>query len=181
MAREAELVRTDEGLVPSGEGWFVLNARESRWLHTEELGSCCTFEGEPRFAQLGINVNVLQPGQPLCMYHGENAQEDFLVLAGACVLVVQGQERPLQAWDFVHCPVWAEHVIVGAGAGPSIVLAVGARPEAFGVEEAIRYPVDAVAQRLGACAEEETDSPALAYARFAKPAHGPYRDGDLPG
>ena len=82
---------------------------------------------EARFPQLGINLNVLEPGQPMCLYHRENAQEDFLVLAGECVLIVEGEERPLRRWDFVHCPAGVDHVFVGAGEGPSLVLAVGAR------------------------------------------------------
>src|SRR6185312_15725279 len=58
---------------------------------------------------------ILAPGQPSCMYHGEDEQEDFLILAGECLLLVEGQERRLKAWDFVHCPAWTEHVFVGAG------------------------------------------------------------------
>ncbi len=179
MIPEAPLARTDDGLVPDGEGWYVVNAREARWLHTEELGSAVTFEGEPRFAQLGFNVNVLPPGQPICMYHGENAQEDFLVLQGECLLLIEGEERPLKSWDFVHCPPWTEHVIVGAGTEPCVVLAVGARPEGFGQKEELIYPAVEVARKHGAGVERGTPSPQEAYARFPKPATGPYRKGDL--
>jgi uncharacterized cupin superfamily protein len=43
------------------------------------------------------------------------------------VLVIEAEERELRAWDFVHCPAGAVHVIVGAGEGSCVVLAVGAR------------------------------------------------------
>jgi quercetin dioxygenase-like cupin family protein len=105
---EARLDRTEAGLLPQGDGWFVVNAREARWLDDGELGVYTPFAGEVRFPRIGINLAVLQPGQPSCMYHGEDEQEDFLVLAGECLLLVEGQERRLRAWDFVHCPPWTE-------------------------------------------------------------------------
>ena len=117
---EAGLDRTPEGLVPEGEGWFVLNAREARWQDEGPLGVMCFFEGDVAFPQLGINLNVLEPGQPMCMYHWEADQEDFLVLSGEALLIVEGEERPLRAWDFVHCPPGTKHVIVGAGEGPCV-------------------------------------------------------------
>jgi len=119
---------------------------------------------------------VLKPGQPNCMYHGEDAQEDFLVLSGECLLPVEGAERRLRAWDFVHWPPWTEHVFVGAGTGPCVVLMVGERRLGSG----IRYPVSELARRHGAGVERETDSPKEAYARFAGVRDGPCRDGDLP-
>jgi uncharacterized cupin superfamily protein len=174
MVQEAKLQETEAGLVPEGEGWFVVNARESRWYENEEFGRWTRFEGEPRFEDLGINVSVLGPGQPGCMYHGEDNQEDFLVLAGECLLLVEGEERPLKAWDFVHCPRWTEHVFVG-GAAPCLILAVGTR-----TGEGLRYPVNELADRHGASVLEETESGEEAYARFTKPVERPYRDGDLP-
>ena len=175
MTREAELVRTETGLVPRGEGWYVVNARESRWTEAEEFGRWCNFEGDVRFSQLGINVSVLQPGQPGCMYHGESAQEGFLVLAGECLLLVEGEERRLRAWDFFHSAPWTEHVLVGAGDGPCVVMAVGARGEGWEV----RYPVAEVAQKHGASVLEDTTSGAEAYARFSPLVERPYREGDL--
>jgi uncharacterized cupin superfamily protein len=174
---EAALERTEHGLVPKGDGWFVLNARETRWFHSEALGEYCGFEGDVRFSQLGININVLAPGQPMSMYHFEDRQEDFLVVAGECVLVIEDEKRPLRAWDFVHCPPGTAHVIVGAGDGPSIVLAVGARGEG---DSGLHYPLSEVAGKLGASAEAETSSPQEAYARFERPTPVPYREGDLP-
>jgi uncharacterized cupin superfamily protein len=177
VVRQAPLERHEHGLEPAGDGWFVVNARDAPWFHTHELGSACFFEGESaRFPQVGVNVNVLQPGQPGAMYHAEDAQEDFLVVAGAAVLIVEGQERPLTAWDFVHCPANTEHVIVGAGDGPCIYIAVGARRRG----RKLVYPVDETALKHGAAVEAETATPAEAYARFREPQLGPYRKGDLP-
>src|SRR6266852_2471800 len=88
---EAALVETADGLVPEGEGWYVMNAREARWFHSDEFGSACTFEGDIRFPEFGINIGVVQPGQPACLYHSETAQEDFLVLAGECLLLGTGR------------------------------------------------------------------------------------------
>ena len=167
MVPEAKL----ENGVPQGEGWFVVNARDSRWLHNE-LGAYCGFEGkgEAAFEQLGINLNVVPPGMPMAMYHEEPGQEAFLVLRGECLLVVEGQERPLKAWDFVHCPPRTNHVIVGAGEAPALVLAVGAR------KGPASYPVDEAAVRLGAGVEKEVASPAEAYARFSQLVEGPAPD-----
>ena len=176
---EAGLERTPEGLVPKGEGWFVLNARESRWQDEGPLGMLCFFEGDAMFPQLGINLNVLQPGQPMCMYHWEADQEDFLVLSGEALLIVEGEERPLRSWDFVHCPPGTKHVIVGAGDGPSVVLAVGARVKSTGPEWGA-YMADEAALRHGAGVSEETSNPAVAYARFPKRVQTAYREGLLP-
>jgi uncharacterized cupin superfamily protein len=171
MVPEAPLEKTEAGLVPKEEGWFVVNAKESRWFEHETFGSGTVFEGEPEFAQLGINIGVLEPGQPACMYHRENQQEDFLVLFGECLLLVEGEERPLKAWDFVHCPPGTDHVFVGAGDGPSAVLAVGRR---LGNEELV-YPVEPVALKHRAGVEKETPNPKEAYAPFPRPAEAPYR------
>lgn len=163
MVPEAPLETGEGGLYPAGEGWFVLNVRDSRWFESESLGAYTTFQSQDvRFPEIGVGIGILQPGEPNCMYHAEEAQEDFVVLSGECVLVVEGQERHLRAWDFVHCPPWTRHVFVGAGDGPCVVLAVGARRAGRG----LLYPVDEAARRHGAGVEEETSDPAVAYARF---------------
>jgi uncharacterized cupin superfamily protein len=173
---ESPLKQTEAGLVPEGEGWFVLNARVAPWWRSDELGAAAVFEGEPRFSDLGFHVEVLYPGQPNCMYHGESEQEDFLVVSGECIAIVEGEERPLKAWDFVHCPSMTEHVFVGAGAGPCVIVMVGARKR----DGTILYPVNAAAAKHGASVLEETPNPQEAYARFPRPERTPYRDGDLP-
>jgi uncharacterized cupin superfamily protein len=174
---EAKLERTDAGLRPDGEGWFVLNAREAIWYENANFGSFTIFEGKDgaRFQQLGINIGVLEPGKPACMYHREEEQEDFLVIAGEAVLLIEGEERPLKAWDFVHCPPGTDHVLVGAGSGPCVVLAVGSRTDG-----AIVYPVSELAQRYGAGVETEVYKGADAYRDSAKSVETPFRDGRLP-
>jgi uncharacterized cupin superfamily protein len=173
---EAPLRSTKYGLVPDGEGWFVLNARETRWRDYGPLGAACDFEGKRPFKQLGINVNVLAPGEPMSMYHREDKQEGFLVLAGECLLVVEGRQRPLKPWDFFHCPGGTAHVILGAGHGPAIVLAVGAR----GGRKGIAYLVESAALAHGAGVEEQTTKSAEAYARFPPSTRSLYREGWLP-
>jgi uncharacterized cupin superfamily protein len=173
---EIPLRETKYGLVADGDGWFVINARESRWRDAGHFGHFCNFEGKRRFRQLGINLNVLQPGQPIGMYHRERAQEDFLVLAGECLLLVEGRERKLRAWDFVHCPGGTAHMIVGAGSGPSVVLAVGAR----GGRKGLEYLVDPLALAHGAGVERETSEPAEAYAPFEAWSRCRYPEGSLP-
>ena len=110
-----------EGGVPQTQGWFVVNAEESRWLYNE-LGWYAGFEGrdEAAFDELGLNLNVLHPGMPMAMYHEEPGQEAFLVLRGECLLIVEGEERPLKTWDFFHCPPLTKHVILGAGDAPAL-------------------------------------------------------------
>jgi uncharacterized cupin superfamily protein len=98
------------------------------------------------------------------------------VLEGECVLIVEGHERTLGRWDFAHFPPMTEHIVVGAGSGPCILLRVGARRPG----RPIRYPVNEVARRHAAGVERETDVPREAYAPFAPGSLGPYREGDLP-
>jgi len=150
------------------ERWFVVNAREAKWLDRGPRGLVASFDdAEDEFPQVGINLFVLGPGQPMSMYHWEADQEDFLVLSGEALLIVEGEERPLAQWDFVHTPAGVSHTIVGAGTGNCVVLAIGAR-EHQGGEGWGGYPVDAAAARHGAAAERETTSAAEAYARFPK-------------
>jgi uncharacterized cupin superfamily protein len=166
---EARLEDGGSGLAPASEGWFVLNVREAEWVTSSVFGSGTVFESrEHSFPQVGINVSVLEPGQPNCLYHSESQQEDFLVLSGECKLLVEGEERPLRAWDFVHCPAGTEHVFVGAGDGPCAILAVGARTP----DEKLLYPQSELAARYGASAEETTSEPRKAYARFERPQPG---------
>jgi uncharacterized cupin superfamily protein len=176
---EAPLEETEHGLVPAGEGWFVLNAREARWRERGPRGRLTLFEGEPEFEQVGINLQVLAPGQPMSMYHWENDQEDFLVLSGEALLIIEGEERPLRAWDFVHCPVKAKHVIVGAGSAPCVVVAIGARASQEG-DDWGGYSVDEAALRHGAGHDRETSDADEAYARFPRSHPSRYQEGWLP-
>ena len=179
MVPESKLERTEHGLVPKGEGWFVLNMREAEWRHVDGRGSVCVvaddFEGAKRLEQLGVNPFVLEPGEPMAMYHWEADQEDFLVVSGEAVLIVEGEERQLRAWDFVHCPPNTKHVIVGAGSSPCLVIAVAARSN-----DRLGFPVDEVAKRHGASVEEETTDGGVAYARVPPREPTAYRHGWLP-
>jgi uncharacterized cupin superfamily protein len=179
MVPEAPLESTEHGLVAKGDGWFVLNARGARWRQAQGRGAICDFEGEPEFSQLGINLFLLGPGEPMAMYHWEVDQEDFLVLAGEALLIVEGEERPLRRWDFIHCPPGTKHVIVGAGDGPSIVLAVGARVHSTGPDWG-GYTVDETASRYHAGVDEETTKPKEAYAKVPQREPSAFREGWLP-
>jgi quercetin dioxygenase-like cupin family protein len=170
------------GLVVDSDGWFVVNARESRWKDEGPLGAYCTFEGKKRFPHFGINLTVLEPGERFGMYHREKAQEAFLVLAGECTLIVEGRERRLVAWDFFYCAPETGHIIVAGAQQSAVVLAVGARGR--GVGGGVLYTVCKAAARYGAGVARETAEPAIAYAkvwaklprsRFVK-----YRRGWLP-
>jgi uncharacterized cupin superfamily protein len=183
MVSESPFESTEHGLVPKDKGWFVLNASEAPWIERKGRGVYCEFEGfegEADFSQLGINITVLGPGEPMAMYHYENDQEDFLVLSGEALLIVEGEERPLQPWDFMHCPAGTNHVIVGAGGGPCVVLAVGARVRSTGPDWG-GYTVDEAAIRHGAGVEQETTDPEEAYARFPAGERTRFREGWLPG
>jgi uncharacterized cupin superfamily protein len=177
---EAPLERTEHGLVPAGDGWFVVNARGARWLERPGRGLRCGFEGEAAFPQLGVSLCVLDAGEPIGMYHWEADQEDFLVLDGEALLIVEGEERPLARWDFVHCPAGTNHIIVGAGERGCVVLAVGARENAARGEWG-GYRVDEVALRRGVGVEGETSDVNEAYAHFGEPRPARYRDGSLEG
>ncbi len=149
------------------DGWFVVNVRDAAWVTNEHFGAACIFEGDDApFAQLGFTIGVLRRGQTGGLYHREASQEDFLVLAGECLLLIEGEERPLQAWDFVHCPPETEHIFVGIGEGPCVIFMTGARKGWPG--KGIVYPRSELALRHGAGVETETTSPAEAYAPFPK-------------
>ena len=179
MVPEAPLEATDTGLVAAGDGWFVLNSREGRWHQAEGRGAVLPFEGDVDFPQVGVNLYVLPPGVAMSMYHWEADQEDFLVLAGEALLLVAGEERPLRQWDFVHCPPGTNHDVIGAGDGPCVVLAIGAREHQ---DEATwgGYPVDEVALRHNAGAKQETSVPAEAYAGLPRRKPTRYQEGWLP-
>jgi len=161
---EARLEDSGSGLAPVTEGWFVVNVRDAEWFSSQTRGAACWFAneyGDPpiEFAQLGINITVLEPGQSV-VYHAEANQEAFLVLAGECRLLVEGEERPLRPWDFFHAPHGTEHAFVGAGGGPCVILMVGRR-----LRPDVRYPVSELAARYGASVEKETSDPEEAHAR----------------
>ena len=160
---EASSEETPYGRYITSDGWFVLNLGDALAVRNEAKGGAMyPFEGEqePRFRDVGVNVRVLWPGEPNALYHAEGAQEGFFVLAGACTLIVEEEERSLRQWDYFHCPADTRHVIVGAGDGPCAILQLGARL----VPETLLYPVSEVAAKHGASAAQETSEPEAAYA-----------------
>jgi len=186
MVPEAELEQTDSGLVPSSTGWFVLNAREARWFDKPGQGYSLPltgndeYEAETFFPMLGMSIRVMHPGEPSTTYHWETEQEDFLVLAGEALLIVEGEERPLRQWDFVHCPPETRHAFVGAGDSPCVLLCASSRqfqkdgPWGF-------YCADETAARYNASSPEETQDGSVAYARFPPSTERRYPGGLLPG
>ena len=162
--------KTEHGLTAATEGWFMVNVRDAAWVTNEKLGDACIFEGEKvPFGQIGYTLAVLQPGEPSAMYHREDAdQEDFLVLQGECVAIVEGQERPMRAFDFLHCPPGTAHIFVGAGEGPCVIFMAGARSHKGG-----EYLRDETALKYGAGPERDTRDAKEAYAPFPPFVPGP--------
>jgi quercetin dioxygenase-like cupin family protein len=190
MVPEAPLEQTEHGLVPAGRGWLVLNARDARWAECDGKGIESGLQGRGDFSQLGMGLNVLRPGEPMTMYHWETDQEDFLILSGEAVLVIEGEERPLRQWDLVHCPPGTNHAIVGAGDSLCVVFAVGALENHTtgsrvdgtleGRDDWGAYTVNEIAIRHGAGVAEETTDADVAYAHLPEMKLTRYRDGWLP-
>lgn len=179
MPEEAPIEETATGRNRTGEGWFVLNAGEGRWYQAEGRGARTDFEGDVEFPQVGVHIFVLGPGEPMGMYHWEADQEGFLVVSGEAILISQGEERPLRAWDFVHCPAGTRHVIVGAGSRPCLVIAIGSRAH-DGQPDSLGFPADELAKRYGASVEEDTTDGGAAYASLPPREPTGYREGWLP-
>jgi uncharacterized cupin superfamily protein len=164
MVEEARLAENASGLAPATDGWFVVNVHDAAWATHDVFGASCMFESpDAEFGELGIRLTVLEPGQPNGLYHAEDTQEDFLVLSGECLLLVENEERRLRTWDFVHCPPMTRHIFVGAGEAPCVILMTGTRRPG----RPIVYPVSDLALHHGAGVEKETPSPREAYASYA--------------
>ena len=163
--------RTQHGLAPATDGWFAVNVRDAAWVTNDTFGAACIFEGDAGpFTEVGYTLAVLEPGQPNGLYHREEDKEDFLVLAGECLLIVEGEERRLRAWDFVHCPAGTAHIFVGAGEGPCTIFMAGARAHR---QQSPVYPRSEAALLREAGVETDTDQALVAYARFPDWRPGP--------
>jgi uncharacterized cupin superfamily protein len=179
----ARIEETGDGLRPIPPGWFVHNARESLWRRRPGRGHSAPFTGwsdeecETHFARIGIGMVVVEPGEPTTLYHWENDQEDFLVIAGEAILIVEGEERRLRRWDFVHCPPGTKHAFIGAGTGPCTILAIGSREHVDKSCHGGAYAVDEAALRYGAGVEKETNDARVAYSRFAASEPAWYQSG----
>lgn len=167
MTDAAPIRHTEYGLEPAGPGWYVLNLRDAAYTACEGFGQYAPREAEGAgFEEFGAGIHVLMPGEPNGLYHAEGNQEAFFVVSGECLLIVEGEERPLRQWEFFHCPAGTRHIFVGAGEGPCAIFMVGTR----GSRE-LTYPVDALALRHGAGVETETHDARDAYGpREFKPA-----------
>jgi uncharacterized cupin superfamily protein len=183
---EADFEETDAGLVPKSAGWFVKNVRDLRWFdkpgqgHSVPLTGHDEYEAETFFPMLGMSIRVVGPGEPSTTYHWETEAEDFLILSGEGILIVEGEERPVKQWDFVHCPPETKHAFAGAGDGPCVILCASSRqfqkdgPWGY-------YCKDEVAARYNASSPEDTQDGELAYARFPDSRETRYSGGLLPG
>jgi uncharacterized cupin superfamily protein len=148
---------------------IIINIADAAARSHSRRATLVEFEPDDgQWPDLGVNVQIMQPGQPNCRYHSEPVQEDFLVLHGECLVILDGDERSLRQWDFVHCPAGTEHVFVGAGEGPSAVLMIGSRRE-----DAAQYTVSPVAAKYDASVKQETDDPAEAYADWRREPRRP--------
>ncbi len=148
---------------------LIINIAQARTSSHPRRAMAIEFEPEDGlWRDTGVNIQIMQPGQPNCRYHSEPVQEDFLVLQGECIVILEDEERHLQQWDLVHCPAGAEHVFVGAGDGPCAVLMIGSRRE-----DGVHYPVNDLAAKYDASVTSPTDEPAVAYADWRKQPWGP--------
>lgn len=184
MVPEAELEQSEHGVAPRGPGWFVVNARDAQWRKRPGRGVSLPFTGwtdeecKALFPELGVNLVVLAPGEPLGMYHREAETEAYLVLAGTPLLLIEEQERPLAQWDFVHLPPQTDHIVVGAGDAPSVVLAIGTRHHMAGPDWGM-YVASELAGRHGCGVDTDTPDADVAYARFPPSEPARYRAGWL--
>ena len=167
MVTEARLEPVASGLAPVTPGWFIVNTADAAWVNNEWSGGVCIFEsddfvlrGRPDLSEYvkpnaGFTIRVVPPGQPAGLYHAESVQEDFLILMGECVLIIEDQERRLRPWDFVHCPPMTAHTFVATEAGPCVILAAGNRRDDL---ERV-YRRSEVALRYDAGPDVDTENP----------------------
>ena len=164
--QEAHIEKTPEGQVPVGDGWFIRNLGELAWETVPGFGVW-------RELGVGLHVHVLQPGEAGGYYHAEDAAEGFVVLSGECVAIVEGEERRMRRWDYLHSPPRAEHITVGAGEEPCAILMFGSpdpsrKVEWIANETAARYGAS-VAKTTGRDAEAYGDLPESVRVRPPRP------------
>jgi uncharacterized cupin superfamily protein len=147
-------------MFPAVDEPFIVNVADAPALGHSRRATLIDFEGgRGNWPDTGVNIQVLAPGRPNCRYHSETVQEDFLVLLGECTVILDGEERMMHQWDFLHCPAGTEHVFIGAGGGPCAILMIGSRRE-----EHVHYPVNELAARYDASVTHPTEHPEEAYA-----------------
>ena len=174
--QEARIEKTPEGHVPVSGGWFILNLGEMAWETVPGFGVWRGFEAPDADAsqpRIGVHVHVLQPGEANGYYHAEAAQEGFLVLSGECIAIVEGEERRMRQWDYLHSPPGTAHITVGAGDEPCAMLMFGSPDPSRKVkwianETAATYGAS-VAYTTGRAAEAYGDLPNQTRVRPPKP------------
>jgi uncharacterized cupin superfamily protein len=160
--REARIEETEQGRLPADDGWFILNLGEMRWETVPGFGVWRDFDwakkpgGEPG---IGVHIHALQPGENFGYYHAEDAQEGFIVLSGECLAVVEGQERQMRQWDYLHSPPDTAHVIIGGGDEACVLLMFGSPDSRRKVE----WIADETAAKHGASVERTTGRDTEAY------------------
>jgi mannose-6-phosphate isomerase-like protein (cupin superfamily) len=184
VVEEAEIEETEVGLLPKTQGWFIMSALETRWFdkpgqgHSVSLTGYNEYEAETFFPMLGMSIRVAGPGDATTTYHWETEQEGFLVLSGEGIAIIEGEERPLKQWDFVHCPPGTRHAFAG-GEPPLVLLCASSRqfqkdgPWGY-------YCFDETAAKYNAASPEDTQDGEIAYARFAEVRKTRYPGGLLP-
>ena len=155
--------------------WYILNVRDAEWRDCGPRGHVTQLVANDD-AQVGVNLFVLGPGEPMAMYHWEADQEGFLVLSGEAILIIDGEERTIRQWDYVHCPAGVPHTRIGTGTEPCVILALGARIDSVKDEGWGGYPFSELAMKYNASSEEETDKAEVAYARFPHSTPGEFRE-----
>lgn len=161
--------------------WTVVNATAQPWQAAPGWGRFVKFEDPDgaRWPQYGFNIQVLEPGDVSTMYHGEGAQEDFVVLSGSCLAIVEGEEVRLETWDVLHCPPWTRHGFKNDTGAACAILMIGGRHD--GGEYDVEYPYDATAVKHGAGVKAYTTEGDVAYAGTPDYVVETYRSGTLPG
>jgi uncharacterized cupin superfamily protein len=167
--REAQIEKTPEGQVPVGGGWFILNLGEMAWMAIPGFGIACGFDNpdaDPSQPGIGVHVHVLEPGEANGYYHAEAAQEGFIVLSGECIAVVEGEERRMRRWDYLHSPPGTEHITIGAGDQPCAILMFGSADPGRKIE----WIANETAAKHGASVAQTTDRYREAYGDESPPA-----------
>ena len=114
---------------------------------------------------MGVHVHVLRPGESNGYYHAEAAQEGFLVLSGECVAVIENEERRMRRWDYFHSPAGTEHITVGAGDEPCVILMFGSP----GPSRDIEWIANETAAKHGASVARTTGRATEAYGELPEP------------
>ena len=170
--QEAQIEDIADGHVPVDGGWFILNLGEMAWETVPGFGTWRGFDppdADPSQPGIGVHVHVLQPGEAPGYYHAEEAQEGFIVLSGECVAIVEGQERRMRRWDYLHSPPGTGHITVGAGDEPCAILMFGS-PDP---RRKVAWIADGTAARYGASVANTTGQAAEAYGTLPASVHGP--------